>query len=161
MYENILIFFMIILSLVIISVIGYVIYYIITEVATTKPPTTTVVPTTTVAPTTKAPTTTPTTTPAAPITAPTTAAPIAQKTVRQKLQEICPLDPEAGDKINKGNSATYNDYMFSGCEAAKTCDSTEPDPISKAILNKTEPCGAWILNSTRYTYDLTNKWRPM
>lgn len=81
-------------------------------------------------------------------------------TVKERLELVCPKIPDAGDKINPGNSATYDNYLFSGCRDAGTCDSYgQPDPISNALLNKTEHCGAWNLNSTGYNWNWnTKKW---
>jgi len=74
-------------------------------------------------------------------------------TVRQQLQKACPLNKRANGMINIGNSATYEDYLFSGCKKAGTCDGYEPDVISEGIINKTEPCGAWELKSTGLSYN--------
>lgn len=84
-----------------------------------------------------------------------------KKTVREQLQAVCPKDPAAGDKINVGNTATYDDYLFSGCTAANACSGYEPDAVSQAILKKTEHCGAWVLNSTGYSYSPESKWTPI
>lgn len=85
--------------------------------------------------------------------------PLPPKTVRQRLEEVCPKDPKAGGMINVGNVATYDDYLFSGCTAANSCETLTPDPVSDAILNKKEGCGAWNLNSTGYYFTPGVKWR--
>lgn len=82
---------------------------------------------------------------------------VTRKTVRTKLSELCPKDPQAGDKINRGNAATYDDYLFSACKKANTCDSYEPDPITEKLLRKTEHCGAWHLDSVGLWWDAPNK----
>jgi hypothetical protein len=61
--------------------------------------------------------------------------------------------------INPGNLAKYDDYLFSGCKDAGTCDSFTVDPISQALINKKEPCGAWNLRSVGYKWNPdTKKW---
>ena len=77
-------------------------------------------------------------------------------TVREQLMKECPK--QAGGTINPGNEATYDGYLFSGCEAAGTCDSHTPDEISNGILSKTEPCGAWDLKSTGLSYTPDKGW---
>jgi hypothetical protein len=80
------------------------------------------------------------------------------KTVKQQLETTCPPNPRANGMINIGNQATYEDYLFSGCKKAGTCDSHEPDIISAGILNKKEHCGAWDLKSTGLQYSLAKGW---
>jgi hypothetical protein len=80
----------------------------------------------------------------------------AKTTVRQMLEKECPIDANAGTKINVGNNAEREDYLFSGCKSANTCEGTMPDPVSSAIINKTEHCGAWHLDSTGYKWG--GKW---
>jgi hypothetical protein len=83
------------------------------------------------------------------------------ETVRQALNKRCPVDPNAGDKINVGNGATREHYLFSGCTASRTCDlpKSKIDPISNSILNQKEHCGAWDANSTGYYYNPSNGWK--
>jgi len=78
-------------------------------------------------------------------------------TVKQKLHKLCPVDLDAAGMISKGNIATYQDYLLGACTTAGTCDSTTPDPISKKLLNKTENCGAWHLDSVGLWWDQPNK----
>ena len=91
------------------------------------------------------------------------------KTVRERLQETCPVDPKADGKISVGNLAPYDDYLFSACTAANTCDGYNADPVSDRIINMKKPnefCGAWNLHQIddkpRYTYTpgnpAGNKW---
>ena len=73
-----------------------------------------------------------------------------QKTVKQMLQETCPVDPAANGKIYVNNLANYDDYLFSACKDAGTCDGYEPDQISKRIINMNKPkesCGSWLLTT--------------
>jgi len=73
------------------------------------------------------------------------------KTTRELLNLKCPLSGSETRNgvvyINPTNIATRDDYLFSGCVDAGTCDSTMPDPISKRIINAPERCGAWWLDS--------------
>ncbi len=120
-------------------------------------------------PPTKAPTNpAPTPAPPAPTTAPPTTAPPAPTqasttaTVRNRLEKMCPKDPNANGMIVKYNRATYDDYLFGACTKASTCDTTTPDPISEKLLSKTETerCGDWVLNSVNLYWDSTqNAWR--
>jgi len=81
-------------------------------------------------------------------------------TVRQQLRKACPVNKRANGMINIGNLATYEDYLFSGCKKAGTCDGYEPDVISEGIINKTEHCGAWDLKSTGLRYNpVKGGWR--
>jgi hypothetical protein len=142
--------------------------YLFTTPATT-PTTTTPVPIPAPAPAPAtiqaAPATTPAPAQQAPIPAPLE---LARKTVKERLQAVCPVDPAAEGKINKTNGATYEEYLFSGCTDAQTCDKFDPDPISNAIINKKGPpsgiehCGAWVISGgTGYDYIFngnTRKW---
>lgn len=77
-----------------------------------------------------------------------------EETVREALDKKCPVDPKAGDKINVGNVAPRDHYLFSGCKEVNTCDLpiSKIDPISNSIINQTEHCGAWNAVSTGYNY---------
>jgi hypothetical protein len=81
-------------------------------------------------------------------------------TVREKLIKACPKNQAAGNQISQGNGATYDNYLFSGCTDANTCDGYIEDPISQALINKKEHCGAWELGSVGYEWDPSiNKWK--
>jgi hypothetical protein len=84
------------------------------------------------------------------------------KTNRAKLDELCPVDTAAGDKINVGNVETRTNYLYSGCTTENSCDSSQPDAVTEALLNKTEHCGAWELNSVglKWNWD-AKKWDKM
>jgi hypothetical protein len=80
------------------------------------------------------------------------------KTVKQQLEKACPKIPRANGMINIGNQATYEDYLFSGCKKAGTCNGYNPDMISEGLLNKKEHCGAWDVKSTGLTYSPAKGW---
>jgi hypothetical protein len=82
------------------------------------------------------------------------------QTVRDVLKEKCPKQSDAGDKINKDNAATYEDYLFSACKAANTCDKkiSEADDISKALIYNVKNCGNWDIPNTLYSWNYNNKW---
>jgi hypothetical protein len=83
-------------------------------------------------------------------------------TVRQLLNDKCPLSGSVTWQgtvyINEGNSATRDNYLFSGC--GSNCDTTIIDPISKNILDNIPNnghCGAWDLGG--YGWDNNNnRW---
>jgi hypothetical protein len=83
-------------------------------------------------------------------------------TVRQLLNDKCPLSGSVTWQgtvyINEGNSATRDNYLFSGC--GSNCDTTIIDPISKNILDNIPNnghCGAWGLGG--YGWDNNNnRW---
>ena len=86
-------------------------------------------------------------------------------TTRQQLEAVCPKDNAAGDKINFGNSAKREDYLFSACKVAGSCDSPILDPISETLLGslktKANHCGAWehTFNGKKIEWDVANnKW---
>ena len=83
------------------------------------------------------------------------------KSVRQRLDETCPTslsEMRAGKVyINPTNLALRDDYLFSGCKTANTCESVTPDPISQNLLDM-KNCGAW--RNGKYRWD-TNKWVPI
>ncbi len=79
-------------------------------------------------------------------------------TIREQLMQECPKDVKAGGKIAPGNAATYEKYLFSGCEKNDTCDDAVADEISAGIINKTERCGDWNLVSTGLTYSEDKGW---
>jgi hypothetical protein len=79
-------------------------------------------------------------------------------TVREQLVKACPKPQNAGNMIVPGTEATYDNYLFSACEAAGTCDGNNPDEISAGIIAKTESCGAWDLKSTGLSYGLDKGW---
>jgi hypothetical protein len=89
------------------------------------------------------------------------------KTVRQTLEDVCPIKWELrGDdgvlKIMEGTNINREDYLFSGCKEAGTCDTTIYDPISQNIINNIPSkagCGSFELGN--YRWDNTNKkWMP-
>jgi hypothetical protein len=89
------------------------------------------------------------------------------KTVKQLLDEKCPLSiSETRDGniyINTGNGATRENYLFSGCNSLNSCNTINPDPISKNILDNisnTAQCGNFNLGDYEYT-NATNatKWK--
>jgi hypothetical protein len=82
------------------------------------------------------------------------------KTVRERLTEKCPLSGSETRNgivyINPTNSATRENYLFSGCTDAGTCDNipndyskatkNQIDPISKNLLNNiSNNCGSWTI----------------
>jgi hypothetical protein len=79
-------------------------------------------------------------------------------TIREQLMQECPKDVKAGGKIAPGNAATYEKYLFSGCEKNDTCDDAVADEISSGIINKSERCGDWNLVSTGLTYSEDKGW---
>jgi hypothetical protein len=84
------------------------------------------------------------------------------KNVREALMEKCPKQSDAGDKINKDNQATYEDYLFSACKSKETCDNKllSADPISKAIMNANTRCGSWNINGYKWNWR-NNKWNSV
>ena len=80
------------------------------------------------------------------------------KTVKQQLETTCPRNSRANGMINIGNLATYDDYLFSACKKAGTCNDYDPDIISQGIINKKEHCGAWDLKSTGLSYSPVKGW---
>ena len=89
------------------------------------------------------------------------------KTVRQLLEEKCPLSGSVRRDdgvllINPGSVASREDYLFSGCKEAGTCDTTTYDPISQNIINNIpSKTGCGSLELGNYSWDNTNKkWIP-
>ena len=107
------------------------------------------------------------TTPAPTTTTPAPATPPSVQTLRQKLIKTCPAS--GGEKrrdilyINPTNGATYDDYLFSACKAAGTCDKPvdQADAVSAKIIdvigNKRCHCGCWGLDKD---YMWNGKWVP-
>jgi hypothetical protein len=95
-----------------------------------------------------------------------TCKPYTSKTVREKLEELCPssLTETRNGKlyIVQGNDAIRDEYLFGPCTAAGTCNSTNPDPISQTLINKlTKPlhqCGSWDMKDYVYDGYNTKKW---
>jgi len=93
--------------------------------------------------------------------------PLPTFTVRQRLALQCPYNPASGGAINVGNSAPYVPYLFGGCTAAGTCDSTgNADAVSALILdsvaaardsNPSYQCGSWIIGPMTWNSTL-NTW---
>lgn len=88
-------------------------------------------------------------------------------TTRQLLDQKCPLSSSEIRNgvvyINPTNLATRDEYLFSACTTAGTCDSTTPDPISKRLIEGREHCGGWSLSTDPskpdYAWDNTaKKW---
>jgi hypothetical protein len=93
------------------------------------------------------------------------------KTVRQLLEEKCPLSGSVRRDdgvllINPGSVASREDYLFSGCKAAGTCDTTNIDPISKTLLDNIPydsyhkrkcHCGCAVFGEYEWDYK-NNKW---
>jgi len=87
------------------------------------------------------------------------------QTVRQKLIETCPAS--GGEKredllyINPTNGALYDDYLFSACKEADTCNRPvgQADPVSAKIIDVIGKgrchCGCWLLDSE---YEWRGKW---
>jgi hypothetical protein len=116
--------------------------------------TTTIIPTTTISPSITT----------SPITTTRIMDTPSQKTVRQLLEEKCPVNISETRNgivyINPTNSATRDNYLFSGCNASNTCNTSNIDPISKNILDNIPSkgfCGAWDLGDYEWDYN-NNKW---
>ena len=92
-----------------------------------------------------------------------TPAPISSSlTTKQQLQQLCPVIPGANGMINVGNSASYNDFLFSACTGSGTCDSVNPDPVSQTLINTLSSggsCGHWNQPEVNpvLTWDYVNK----
>jgi chromosome segregation ATPase len=82
------------------------------------------------------------------------------KTVKDYLMLKCPRQSDADGKINKGNDATYEDYLFSSCENSGTCDKAleDGDAVSRGLINNLVNCGNWSIPNTTYIYNNTSKW---
>lgn len=87
------------------------------------------------------------------------------KTVRESLNDVCPLNGSETRNgvvyINPTNLATRDDYLFSGCTDANTCDNTSTsnvDPVSKNLLDNVKGiCGSWGVGD--YNWDNgVKKW---
>ena len=82
-------------------------------------------------------------------------------TVRQSLEKVCPL--ETSEKRADGewyvepggyNPAKRDDYLFSGCKDAGTCNGTNFDLISQNIIDSIPDkhgCGSWILGDYEWS----------
>lgn len=90
---------------------------------------------------------------------------IPTETTRGSLMKKCPIDPNANGMINVGNSAMYEDYLFSACQDADTCENpvSMADPISSTLINSSTHCGAWLIDApgyNSYTWNQTEKkWK--
>jgi hypothetical protein len=87
------------------------------------------------------------------------------KTVRQALEDLCPIKWEqrgADGVIKIMADINRDDYLFSGCKEAGTCDTTTYDPISQNIINNIpSKTGCGSLELGNYSWDNTNKkWIP-
>ena len=87
-----------------------------------------------------------------------------QQTVKELLNEKCPIIGSETRNgivyINPTNSATRDNYLFSGCNTSNTCNTSNIDPISKNILDNIPSngfCGAWDLGDYRWDNN-NNKW---
>ena len=86
------------------------------------------------------------------------------QTLTQLLEEKCPLSISETRNgivyINPTNSATRDNYLFSGCNASNTCNTNQIDSISKNILDSIPSkgnCGSWDLGD--YNWEASNnKW---
>jgi hypothetical protein len=87
--------------------------------------------------------------------------------VRQRLQEVCPYYPEANGMIAPNTVAPYNDYLFSCCTDASTCELNvdQADMCSAKIIERfsaswSTGCGAYALRTVpNFIYSNTaKKW---
>ena len=85
--------------------------------------------------------------------------------VRQLLDSKCPMSISETRNgvvyIVEQNEATRNNYLFSGCTDANTCDTVNPDPVSKNLIDNIgappQHCGSWAIGN--YTLDNgSGKW---
>lgn len=85
-------------------------------------------------------------------------------TTKQLLEEKCPLSISETRNgtvyINKSNQVNRDDYLFSGCNESKLCDTIIIDAVSKNILDNIPTkgsCGDLVLGD--YNWDTTlKKW---
>jgi hypothetical protein len=91
-----------------------------------------------------------------------TTAPTMGPTVRERLDKLCPMTVSETRNgivfINPTNGATRDDYLFSGCTAAGTCDQSDVDPVSNNMLKNIPNnchCGCWDLGD--YSWDPANR----
>jgi hypothetical protein len=85
-------------------------------------------------------------------------------TTKQLLEEKCPLSISETRNgtvyINKSNNVTRDDYLFSGCNESKLCDSIIMDSVSKNILDNIPfkgSCGDLNLGEYKWSTNL-GKW---
>lgn len=84
---------------------------------------------------------------------------IETKTTQSRLMEKCPRRSDANGMINKGNLASYENYLFSACKEAGSCDKGTPDFISQKLLDMKEHCGAWDIKSQNIKWNNSlKKW---
>jgi DNA primase len=86
------------------------------------------------------------------------------RTTRQLLDEKCPMSISETRNgtvyINKSNQVTRDDYLFSGCNESKLCDTIILDQVSKNILDSIPSkgaCGALDLGDNIWDANL-KKW---
>jgi hypothetical protein len=86
------------------------------------------------------------------------------RTTRQLLDEKCPMSISETRNgtvyINKSNQITRDDYLFSGCNESKLCDTIILDQVSKNILDSIPSkgaCGALDLGDNIWNANL-KKW---
>jgi len=86
------------------------------------------------------------------------------RTTRQLLDEKCPMNISETRNgtvyINKSNQVTRDDYLFSGCNESRLCDTIILDQVSKNILDSIPSkgaCGALDLGDNIWDSNL-KKW---